>query len=53
MIALILSGFASIPFVETKHPRTLPLVTPNKHFFGLSLSRASHILVKVSARLEM
>jgi hypothetical protein len=27
MIALILSGLASIPFVETKQDNTLPLVT--------------------------
>jgi hypothetical protein len=25
VMALILSGFASMPFVETKHPNTLPL----------------------------
>ena len=24
-ILLILSGFASMPFVETKHPKTFPL----------------------------
>jgi hypothetical protein len=53
MMALILSGFASMPFMETKHPRTLPLLTPNTHFSGLSLSQASHILAKVPARLEM
>jgi hypothetical protein len=28
MIALILSGLASIPLVDTKQPNTLPLVTP-------------------------
>jgi hypothetical protein len=53
MMALILLGFYSMPFIETKHPNTLPLVTPNTHFSGLSLSRASRILVKVSARSEM
>jgi hypothetical protein len=39
--------------METKHPRTLPHVTPNTNFSGLSLSRASHILAKVSAKSEM
>jgi hypothetical protein len=53
MLALILSGFASMPFMENKHRSTLPLVTPNTHFSGLSLSRASHILVKVSTKSEM
>jgi hypothetical protein len=32
---------------------TLPLVTPNTHFSGLSVRRASHILAKVSTRSEM
>jgi hypothetical protein len=53
MVALILLGFASMPFVETKQSRTLPLVIPNIHFLGLSLSLASHIFVKVSAKSEM
>jgi hypothetical protein len=53
MIALILSGFASMPFMETKCPSSLPLVTPNTHFSGLNLSRASCILAKVYARSEM
>jgi hypothetical protein len=34
VIALILSGFASMPFVETKHLRTLPLVILYMHFLG-------------------
>jgi hypothetical protein len=34
VMALILSGFALIPFVETKQPSTLPLVTLNIHFSG-------------------
>jgi hypothetical protein len=53
MIALILSGLASIPFVETKQDNTLPLVTLKTHFSGLSLLFASHILVKVLDRSEM
>jgi hypothetical protein len=52
-MALILSGFSSMPFVETKHPSTLALVTPNMHFSRLSLSRTLHILANVSAKLEM
>jgi hypothetical protein len=32
VIALILSGFASIPFVDIKHPRTFPLVILNTLF---------------------
>jgi hypothetical protein len=52
-MALILVGFASIHFVESKQPRTLPLATPNIYFSGLSYSLASHIFVKVSAKLEM
>jgi hypothetical protein len=53
MIALILSGLASIPLVETKQPNTLPLVTLKMHFSGLSLRLASHILEKVSDWSEM
>jgi hypothetical protein len=53
VMALILSGFASIPFMETRHPSTLPLVIPNMHFSGFSLSRASRILAKICARSEM
>jgi hypothetical protein len=53
VMALILLGFASMAFVETRHPSTLPLVTPNRHFSWLSLSQALHILAKVSAKSEM
>jgi hypothetical protein len=53
VMALILLGFALMHFMETKHPSTFPLVTPNMHFSGLSLSQASRMLVKVSARSEM
>jgi hypothetical protein len=49
-IALILSGFASIPLTETKQPSTLPLLTPNMHFSWLSLSCALRILAMVSTR---
>ncbi|WP_266194711.1 hypothetical protein, partial [Salmonella enterica] len=31
-IASILFGLASIPFVETKHPRNFPFFTPKTHF---------------------
>jgi hypothetical protein len=52
-MSLILLGFASMPFMEITHHRTLLLVIPNMHFYGFSLSRASRILVKVSAMSEM
>jgi hypothetical protein len=52
-MALILSGFASMPFVDTRHTSTLPLVMPNMHLSGLSLSQASRILVNVSTKSEM
>jgi hypothetical protein len=48
-----MNQFASKPFVETKHPRTFPLVTPNINFSALSYSLPSRIFVKVSARSEM
>jgi hypothetical protein len=46
-IAFILSGFASIPLTETKQPRTLPLLTPNTHFSGLSFNCAFRMVAKV------
>jgi hypothetical protein len=52
-MALILSRFASIPFVETKQSRTLPLVIPNIHFSRVNFSMFSHIFAKVSAKSEM
>jgi hypothetical protein len=52
-IAFILSRLASMPLVDTKHPNTLPRVTPKMHFSGLSLSMASRILVKVFVRSDM
>jgi hypothetical protein len=53
VIALILSGFASIPFIDIRHPRTFPLVTPNTHFSGFHLSLASRMFAKVSAKSEI
>jgi hypothetical protein len=52
-MALILSGLASMPLVETKQPSTLPRVTAKTHFFGFSLSLASRILVKIFIRTEI
>jgi hypothetical protein len=52
-IAFIFSRLALMPLVEMRNPSTLPLVTLKTHFSGLSLSLASCILVKVSARSEM
>jgi hypothetical protein len=52
-IAFILSGLASMPLVNTRQPITLPRVTLMMHFSGLSLSLASRILAKVSARSGM
>jgi hypothetical protein len=49
-IAFILSRFASIPSTKTKQPSTLPLLTPNTHFSGLSFNCALRILAKVSAK---
>jgi hypothetical protein len=49
-VALILSGLASVPFVDTGHPRTFPFVIPNTHFSGFNLSLASHMFAKVSAK---
>jgi len=51
--AAILSGFASMPLVETKHPRIFALCTPKTHFSGLRLRFAFRRLAKVSARSEM
>jgi hypothetical protein len=53
VIAPILPGFALIPFVDSKHPKTFPLVIPNTHFSGFNLSLASRIFVKVSAKSEI
>jgi hypothetical protein len=53
VMALILSGFASMPLVETRQPRTFPFVIPNTHFSGLSLSLSLHMFTKVSTRSVM
>jgi hypothetical protein len=52
-MALILSRFALMPVMETKHSSTLPLIIPNTHLSGLSLSQTSHILAKVSSKSEI
>lgn len=41
-IVLSLSGFASIPHFKVMNPKSLPDLTPNIHFIGLSLG---HILL--------
>jgi hypothetical protein len=43
-----LCGFASIPFVDTRQPRNLPLFTPNTHFSGFSFRLALQKLAKIS-----
>jgi hypothetical protein len=50
VIALILSGFASMPFVDH---RTFTLVIPNTHFSGFNRSLALCIFTKVSAKSEI
>jgi hypothetical protein len=52
-ITFILSGLASMLFVDTKQPNTFPRVTLKIHFSELSLSLASHILEKVSVKSKM
>jgi hypothetical protein len=52
-MALIFSELTSMPFRETRHPSTFPLVTLNTHFSGFSFNRASCIFVNVSVRFEM
>ena len=49
-IALIFSGFASIPLPETRKPGSLTDGTPNVHFSGLSMRRYHQRLSKVSHR---
>jgi hypothetical protein len=53
MRTLILSGLASMPFIETKKSRIFPFVIQSMHLCVLSFSLASHIFVKVSTKLEM
>jgi hypothetical protein len=53
VIVLILSGFASMPFIDTKHPKTFPLVILHTQFSGFYLSLASRMLVMVSAKSKI
>src|SRR6185436_9293734 len=48
--AFTLSGFASMPLVDTRHPSTFPLCTPKMHLLGFKDSPAFLRLAKVSAR---
>jgi hypothetical protein len=45
IMALILSGLASIPFTNTRHSNDFPLCTPDTHFLGLSFSWTLRMLV--------
>jgi hypothetical protein len=53
MIALILSGVASIHLAEIKKPKILPLGTPNTHFSGFNFDHALLMLAKVFDELRM
>jgi hypothetical protein len=53
VIALIFSGFASMPFIDTRHLSTFPLVIPNKHFSRFKQSLASRIFAKVYAKSKI
>jgi hypothetical protein len=50
LIALILSGLASILLAEMNHPKIFPFVTPNTHFSGFNFKPALLMLMKVSAK---
>jgi hypothetical protein len=52
-IASILFGLASIPFVDTRHPRNFPFFTMKTHFSGLSLRPSFLKLANVSYRSTM
>jgi hypothetical protein len=52
-IASILLGFASIPFVDTRHPSNFPFFTPKTHFLGFSLRLAFLKLANVSYKSAM
>jgi hypothetical protein len=52
-IASILFGLASIPFVDTRHPRNFPFFTLKTHFSRLSLRPAILKLANVSCRSAM
>jgi hypothetical protein len=49
-MALILLGFALMPFLDTMYPRTFPMWIPKTHFSGLSQSLASHMLENASIK---
>jgi hypothetical protein len=49
-MALILSELASIPFTNTKQPRTPPFRMSNTHFSEVSFNCALRILAKVSTK---
>jgi hypothetical protein len=52
-IAYILLGFASIHFVDTRHPRNFPVFTPKTHFSGFNLRPAFLKLANVSCKSAM
>jgi multisubunit Na+/H+ antiporter MnhB subunit len=48
-----MSGLASMPLLDTRHPRTFPSCTLKMHFSGFRLRFAARRLAKVSARSVM
>jgi hypothetical protein len=50
LIALILSGLASILLAEMRHPKIFPFVALNTHFSGFSFKPARLMLAKVSEK---
>jgi hypothetical protein len=44
--ALILSGFTSIPFADTRLPSTFPMCITNTHFSGLRFNWAPCMVSK-------
>src|ERR1041385_4052183 len=48
MIALIFSGFASMPLSDTMYPRSLPAGTPKVHLAGFNFIWYLRIFLKVS-----
>jgi hypothetical protein len=51
-LIVLFSGLASIPWHETRKPRSLPVVSLNTHFSGFSLVQVMHNLSKTRARLS-
>jgi hypothetical protein len=47
-IAYTLSGFGSIPFADTMHPRILPFWTPKVYFLGFNFKFSFLRFVNVS-----